>query len=346
MKAARNPAASPAIERNIRKQSSNAGTSPCGRWVVLPLTALIGSLTSGCGGGGGDSGSSAPPPPPPSAVVNASPGGVWKGTTSQGQTLVGIVTESGDFHFLQEDGVQYFCGMVMTGTAVSAGFTGITQVGTKFASGATYGSGSLSGTVTERSKITGSISFAAAAAPPAVQKPVVTGLEASSSPPCGSSTVSATADKSRLGPVAGAAKLLEQPSSAATQVPAMVGGTFTLEYDALYDRDSSLATIAGNFKQANGTVVSIDAAGNVFSQDATSGCVVNGKVSVIDSRYNAYRFEYTVSSCSSELGVMNGATFSGLGTLDNTVSPEQAVIGLTHQSNSKALGLIQVLQRT
>jgi hypothetical protein len=342
MKAARNPAASPAIERNIRTQSSNAGTSARGWSVLLPLTALIGCLVSGCGGGGGSPGSNAPPPPP----VNASPGGIWKGTTSQGQPLVGIVTESGDFHFLQEDGVQYFCGIVTQGTAVSASFTGITQVGTKFASGATYGSGSLTGTVTERSKMTGSISFAVAAAAPAVQKSFVTGVDATSPAPCGSSKASAPASKTLLDPVAGGAKLLDQPSSASTQAPAIVGGTFTLEYDALYDRDSSLATIAGNFKQANGTVVSIDAAGNVFSQDATSGCVVNGKVSVIDSRYNAYRFEYTVSSCSGELDVMNGATFGGLGTLDNTVSPEQAVIGLTYQSNSKALGLIQVLQRT
>ena len=309
---------------------------------VAMLVALALS-TSACGGGGGAGGNSLPPsssPPPP---ANASPGGIWKGKTSQGQSLVGIVTESGEFHFLQEDGVQYFCGILVSGSSISAGFTGITQVGTQFANGATYGSGSLSGTVAERSTLTGSISFTAASGQsPAAQKP---GSEASAPRPCGASAAAAPAGKSGLGSGGGAAKLFNEPPTDSQQAPAIAGGTFTLAYDSLYDRDSALATISGNFGESNGTVVTINTAGRIFSQDATSGCVINGTVRVIDSRYNAYGFDYEFSNCNGELSKLNGAAFAGLGTLDNTVTPEQVIVAVTYQSDAKAFGLIQVLPR-
>jgi hypothetical protein len=124
-----------------------------------------------------------------------------------------------------------------------------------------------------------------------------------------------------------------------------VTGTFTLTYDPLYDRDSSLATIAGNYREPNGTVVTVDANGNIFSQDATTGCVLNGRASVIDSRYNAYHVEYTFASCTGQLTALNGVTFTGLATLDNTTPPEQAIVAVTAQAGNASLGLIEVLDR-
>jgi len=86
-------------------------------------------------------------------------------------------------------------------------------------------------------------------------------------------------------------------------------------YDPLYDRGASLANVAAVYR---GTLIagvaasfSINATGMLFAQ-ATNGCVANGQVSVIDSRYNGYNVTVTISSC---VG-LNG-TYSGLGvTLD------------------------------
>lgn len=316
---------------------------------VLSLVVPVGSLAlTACGGGGGGSSSPAPAaaPAPPPVVKNASPGGIWKGTTSGGQVLVGLVTEFGEFTFLQDDGVQYFCNMTVSGNVVSAGFTGVTQVGTAFPNGSTSGTGSLTATIAERSTLAGSINFTTAGGTPAgLQKVLVSGSEAPGPGPCRSSARSAPANKSGPRPAAPAAKLLNQPASTSDQAPKPVSGTFTLTYDALYDRDSSLATIAGNFRAPNGTVVSVDASGNIFSQDATTGCVVNGKASIIDTRYNAYYFEYKFGSCAGQLTVLNGVTFTGLGTLDNTAAPEQAIIAVTYQTDTTTLGLIEVLDR-
>jgi hypothetical protein len=106
---------------------------------------------------------------------------------------------------------------------------------------------------------------------------------------------------------------------------------FTLAYDRLYERASALGTIAGNYRDpGTGAVVNVNAAGVVFSQDATSGCVINGQISIIDSRFNAYRVEYTFSGCRAGLSVLNGTTARGLATLDNTTSPESAIIGVVN----------------
>jgi hypothetical protein len=255
------------------------------RTIAFPILLTLASLALiSCGGGGG---SGANPPP---VVVNASPGGIWTGTTSGGQTIIGIVTESGEFHFLRDDGVQSIGTAAVSGNAATASFTGITEVGTTFTDGSTSGSGTITATIAERSTINGSSTF---------------------------TTTSGTA----------------------------ASDTFSLTYSALYDRDSSLATIMGNFQEPNGTVVSVDGNGNIFSQDASTGCVVNGVASIIDSRYDAYHIQYTFSSCTGAEAVLNGETFTGLAALDNTVAPEQAVIGVTSVVGATKLALIEVLDR-
>lgn len=310
--------------------------------LVFVTLSLVASLAlSACGGGGG---SSSPPPPPP--ITNASPGGIWEGSTSDGLSLIGLVTETGQFHFLQSDGVQYFCYLSVSGNAVSSGFTGITQLGTTFTDGSTSGSGTLTGTIAERSTLNGSAAFKTAVKASTGPQTVLASHSIAPEPkPCGSSALSDPTFKSWSLQTAVAAKSIDHPTATLPQVP-FITGTFKLTYNALYDRDSSLATIAGNFREPNGTVVSVDASGNIFSQDATTGCVVNGKASIIDSRYNAYDIQYTFSSCIGELTVLNGVTFTGLGTLDNTAVPEQAVIAVTYQGTTTRFALIEVLDRT
>jgi hypothetical protein len=123
-------------------------------------------------------------------------------------------------------------------------------------------------------------------------------------------------------------------------------GTLDLTFDTQYNRSSSLTTISGNFKNGqNGAVVTVGSNGSIFSQDAASGCVLNGTVSVIDASYNAYRVQFSYASCTGESAALNAVQFSGLATLDNAVSPEQAVVGVTGQSGNTKLAVVYDLVR-
>jgi hypothetical protein len=107
-----------------------------------------------CGGGGG----SLTPPPPP--VVNASPGGIWNGTDSlSGLSVEGLVTETGEFHFIRSDLAQYIGTVSVSGNAISGNLQGFAEFGTAFPDGSTHGTGTITGTVSERSTLNVSISF-------------------------------------------------------------------------------------------------------------------------------------------------------------------------------------------
>lgn len=255
--------------------------------VLFLLGAAL--LASACGGGGGGSNGNGSAPP----VQNASVGGIWEGTDSvSGLPVLGLATEGGDFHFIREDGVQYFGTATVSGSSVSARFDGVTSIGWVFEDGTTSGTGTFSGSVQARSTLSGSTSFRTSG-----------GLQSS--------------------------------------------GTLSLRYDALYERDSSLQAIAGNFREPLfGYVVNVSASGAVFSQDPDSGCVVNGTVSVVDARFNAYRVQYTYSSCSGADAVLNGVTFRGLATLDDRTSPEQLIVGATAQAGGAGLSIVWVFERT
>ena len=241
-------------------------------------------LLAAAGCGGGDEGGS--------LVTTASPGGIWGGTDSaSGLQVSGLVDESGQFHFIRSDLVQ-FVGMATTSSnSVSASFEGFTQVGTSFADGATHGTGTLTGTITERSALMLSYQF---------------------------STDAGTASS----------------------------GTLNLSYNSLYDLDSSLAAISGNYTEpTTGTTVSISGSGAITSQDPNTGCVVSGQVSVINSMYNAYEVTYAYASCSGTSAILNGVQFSGLATLNNNSNPVQAVIAVTGTAGSVDLSLVLTLNQ-
>ena len=118
----------------------------------------------------------------------------------------------------------------------------------------------------------------------------------------------------------------------------------SLNYDSLYDRDSSLSVIAGNYNDG-GLVLNIAANGVIFEQDPTSGCIINGQVSIIDAAFNAYDVLMTFSSCVGNAAILNGATFTGLGILDNTVTPEQLTVGITGAVAGVIVSIVSSLPR-
>jgi hypothetical protein len=121
-------------------------------------------------------------------------------------------------------------------------------------------------------------------------------------------------------------------------------GTLDLSYNSLYDVDSSLAAIAGNYTDpSTGDTVSVTATGAVSSQDPTTSCVLNGQVTLIDTHYNAYQVTYSYASCTGASAVLNGVQFNGLATLNNGQSPIQLVVAVTATSGTTKLALVLTL---
>jgi len=239
---------------------------------------------SGCGGGSGGAG----PSPPP--VTNASPGGIWSGPDSSGRDVIALITETGRFHFINEDLSQGSGVLSVTGgNQINGTFQLVTQLGYTFVDGTTSANCSFTGSVVERQTITGSVNCTTTA-----------GLQ--------------------------------------TQV------TATLAYEALYDRDSSLAMVSGNY-QAVQEVLNIAADGTVFSQNAGTACVVNGQVTIINAAYNAYDVSFTYSNCLGQEAILNGSTFTGLALLDNTTLPEEIGIAVTGDVVGVHVSLVLILER-
>lgn len=120
--------------------------------------------------------------------------------------------------------------------------------------------------------------------------------------------------------------------------------TATLAYEALYDRDSSLATVSGNY-QAVQEVLNIAGDGTMFSQNAATSCVINGQIAVINAAYNAYDVSFTYSNCLGQEAVLNGSTFTGLALLDNTAVPEEIGMAVTGEVAGVDVSLILILER-
>jgi len=113
-----------------------------------------------------------------------------------------------------------------------------------------------------------------------------------------------------------ARKSIIADSSFTTALATKTTGTVSLQYDPMYDDDSSLALVAGNYADGfwlMGGVFNIASNGDLFYQDV-NGCVINGTVAVINPAYNAYDIQYTYSNCATEFPMFDGVTFRGLAT--------------------------------
>ena len=110
-----------------------------------------------------------------------------------------------------------------------------------------------------------------------------------------------------------------------------IDSTITLTYNDLYEHNSSLALIDGNYLDPDtNAIINVNSFGVVFSQDAVTGCVINGQVYVIDTNFNSYDVRYQFSSCLGPAAILNGTSAFGHATLDNSVVPAQAIIGVVN----------------
>jgi hypothetical protein len=103
--------------------------------------------------------------------------------------------------------------------------------------------------------------------------------------------------------------------------------TSSLQFDPLYNVPSSLTAIAGTWNGPTGNTLTIGSTGAFSAIDATTGCVLSGQVSIIDTRYNAYAASGGYSSCGAAASSLNGGTVRALMLIDSTSVPTRLVIG-------------------
>jgi len=94
-------------------------------------------------------------------------------------------------------------------------------------------------------------------------------------------------------------------------------GRFTFDYDAVYERESSLATAAGTYSNETDTLA-IDGEGALFYQSSMNGCTGNGHVAPIDPDFNMYELSIEIAGCTGSDAIRNGMVYEGLGYLGDS----------------------------
>jgi hypothetical protein len=123
-----------------------------------------------------------------------------------------------------------------------------------------------------------------------------------------------------------------------------VTGTWSLSYLAISSDASSTGAISGNYTDStSGAVLSITSSGVMTSQNASTGCVLNGSVSTADTSHNVYEVAYSYGSCTGSYTVLNGVQFTGLATLDIAQSPSQLLIAVAGSSTTAKYGIVSTL---
>jgi len=267
----------PATKKHCRV---NNIAKPAG--VLRALCLVLAAAIGGCGGGGGGGGGSPTPvvsnPPPPAGDEPV--GGVWYGdldVVGQDGWVEGLVAS---------DGSAYFSNVVCEcegESPLQVMFWGELESSGRQVTGEFTAAGSFpDGAIEGRARLAG----------------VIEGV------------ATATTARTMTGTVVFTSSL---------------GATYTaslrIEYDRNYEWPSFLERIAGIYRDGSGTysraMLDIAADGSLFLQDAASGCVINGQVSILDGRYSVYGVELTHSGCGGDFAGLNGVLHQGLAHYDS-----------------------------
>ena len=103
--------------------------------------------------------------------------------------------------------------------------------------------------------------------------------------------------------------------------------TVSTTYDAIYERGSDLATVAGVYTTfdifGDTSSFAIDANGAISAQ-SNSGCIANGQVTIINAIFNAYDLSLDVTNCAGLDG-----SYDGLGiTQDMNATDDEFLFGV------------------
>jgi len=116
--------------------------------------------------------------------------------------------------------------------------------------------------------------------------------------------------------------------------------TLSLQFNPVYDNPSSLTLFAGDYMDpASGNSITVTGSGSIFWRDSSNGCLADGSVSVIDARYDLYEVQFSYSACQGVDAGLNGVEFLGLGTLDTSLQPTQAIIGVSGEAGGRGYAI-------
>lgn len=128
---------------------------------------------------------------------------------------------------------------------------------------------------------------------------------------------------------------------------------WTLAYDSLYAKASSLTAIAGTYTDSephspsNGATITISTSGVISGTSTATGCVLTGQVTVNYPTNDVYAISLSYASCTNT--VLNGIPFTGLGILNAAVTPAEVLIGVTGEAanqtdpNKMNFGVVMML---
>jgi len=123
-----------------------------------------------------------------------------------------------------------------------------------------------------------------------------------------------------------------------------LSGTWTLTFSSLSNNSSSTGAVSGNYTDSTtGAVVSINSNGVMTSQNPATGCVLNGSISTSDSSHNIYQVAYSYGNCTGTYVALNGVQFTGLATLNPSVSPVQLIMAVSGASSTNKYGIVSTL---
>jgi hypothetical protein len=229
--------------------------------------------------------------------------GVWSGTDTGSQLgLTGIVNTLNAAVFIRADGAVYTgtnsgqTTIVVNQGALSGQLHGYSPFGGSFPDGFTFGIGTLGGSVTSGKTLDGTWNFTT----------------------------------------------VDNPTNMNSTPGTTTTTQWALSFESDYAGAPTLSAIAGNYTDATpssgdpslGSVISISASGAMTAQAATTGCVLNGQVSVTDTTNQIYQVTYSYASCTGSYAVLNGIQFSGMGALNAKVTPATIVLGVSGQASA------------
>jgi hypothetical protein len=123
-----------------------------------------------------------------------------------------------------------------------------------------------------------------------------------------------------------------------------IGGSWSLTFQSQSNSGSSTSAVSANYTDAvTGAVLSITSNGDMTEQNASNGCVLNGSISTGDTSQDIYEVAYSFGNCTGTYAVLNGVQFTGLASLNTSVSPAQLVMGVTGASSTSKYAIISTL---
>lgn len=116
--------------------------------------------------------------------------------------------------------------------------------------------------------------------------------------------------------------------------------TLKLSFNSAYLIVPNVQSIAGNYTDQSGVVVTIWSDGTIYAQSPLTGCVVNGNVHPVTGNYSLYAPLISYENCTDASAPLNNLDFDGL----MAVVGSTVIVGM-HDKVGMGYGLVYILTK-